>query len=431
MTYAAGRTSTALAVIGLVLAVAGVMLLTPAVVAAIGRVSANRPLAVRIAGRELARYQSRSAAALGAVALALAIPMGVGVVTATIDARESAEPVNVPENAAIIWAPDARGDGVPASIDLEPGLSVVERLPTVAPDVGVIPIEVAVDAASGFTTGDGIEARIAIGGLTEIPCGSTHAETVWNMDGACFTGEASWVATPQLTELWSLPAPTRDAAGSPTVIARDDRARFLPVDGGDNVLPASVLVADIPEFVSFPDTLVAASDLPASTARATIGWLLTAEEPLDAALVAELRSSMTSGLELETIEVPSSDASLRTLAALVGALAGLCILGATLMLFRGEGVEDARLMTMLGARSWTRRAVAGSTAGLLALAGAVLALPLGYLGLIIARASESEAPFVIPWSTLAITLVAFPLVATLVTGALSGERSQAIAQRPR
>ena len=104
--YAVSKFSIPAAIGGVLLAVAGVLLLTPVTISTIGALAGRAVLPTRIAGRDLARHQGRAAAALGAIVMALAIPVAIGVISASFDAKDEAEP-NLADNTAIIWTPVA------------------------------------------------------------------------------------------------------------------------------------------------------------------------------------------------------------------------------------------------------------------------------------------------------------------------------------
>jgi ABC-type antimicrobial peptide transport system permease subunit len=153
----------------------------------------------------------------------------------------------------------------------------------------------------------------------------------------------------------------------------------------------------------------------------TVGWLLSSDTPFSDEEIAALRSAATGGAVIETLAPVGTQSKLRTVFAVVGMLVGLSVLGATVTLIRSESADDDRVLDVLGATGKTRRSIAGATAGLLALGGAVLAAPLSLVGLIIARAAfRSGLPFTLPWSTIVILFVVFPALAAFATGLSTG-----------
>ena len=103
-----------LIVSGIVITTVGVLLLAPAAVRALAAAGRRSPIAVRLALRDLARYQSRSGAALGAITLAVGIAATIAVsATATRSSADAAEP-NLPANQLIVYlAGDGRGGAIP------------------------------------------------------------------------------------------------------------------------------------------------------------------------------------------------------------------------------------------------------------------------------------------------------------------------------
>jgi putative ABC transport system permease protein len=91
------------AFVGLFVSLGGVLLLAPTFVRHIGRLSAHLPLSGRIAGRDLARHQTRSASALAAIVLALGIPLGFVLSSSSAEARLSNETPNLPANLALFF----------------------------------------------------------------------------------------------------------------------------------------------------------------------------------------------------------------------------------------------------------------------------------------------------------------------------------------
>src|SRR5205814_5835539 len=66
-------------VIGIVATTVGVLLLAPLSIRALAPVARSAPVAVRLALRDLARYQARSGAALGAITLAVGIAATIAI----------------------------------------------------------------------------------------------------------------------------------------------------------------------------------------------------------------------------------------------------------------------------------------------------------------------------------------------------------------
>lgn len=436
------------------LSVVGVLLLSPAIISAIGRLVAGAPLPVRIAGRDLARFQGRAAAALGAIVLALAIPVGIGVATASNDARKDGNP-NLPTDTAIVWAPsiedpgsdtisiDARaagsdGAGMLSAFGAESAEAVLERVSAALPELTAAPIRIYTDTANEpWVNDEGVPLRSSVAAGVPFDCSDTEPNgSISNFDDAkgnevCTQNRSVWAADPELLDLWGLSADAGDEllirGGEPVYI---EVQRSGP-DVNPNQLRTDVRAAAIPDYSSFSGVLAPEGAIGTGLSPTTVGWILAADAPLTSDQIATLRSEVGGGARVETQSSSSGGANVRLIAAVAGMLVGLAILGATVALILGESADQARTLQVMGARGRVRRGVAGATAGLLAAGGALLAAPLGYLVWVIMRADKSiEAPFAVPWLTFAILFVVFPLLAAAVTAAMVGGSGRRIARRP-
>ena len=95
----------------------GVLLLAPLAIRGLGAVARATPIAARLALRDLARYQARSGAALGAATLAIGIAAIITVSVAAQVTKASAEGENLPADELVVYvSPDGRpgGTGPPA-----------------------------------------------------------------------------------------------------------------------------------------------------------------------------------------------------------------------------------------------------------------------------------------------------------------------------
>ncbi len=90
---------------GTVATVVGLLFLAPLAIRAAARLAGRWPIAVRLAWRDLARYQARSGAALGAVTLALGIGATIAISAAAAQTPTSAG--NLPDNQLILYVGSA------------------------------------------------------------------------------------------------------------------------------------------------------------------------------------------------------------------------------------------------------------------------------------------------------------------------------------
>ena len=101
----ADRTSALLLGSGAVAIVVGVLLASPLVIRLLSPAAGHLPVAVRLALRDLGRYQASAAAALAGISLSLGIP--VAIVIAASAAENDADLGNVSESQMLVWTRDA------------------------------------------------------------------------------------------------------------------------------------------------------------------------------------------------------------------------------------------------------------------------------------------------------------------------------------
>ncbi len=132
-----------LVVAGTAATVVGVLLICPLAIRALARAAARMPIAVRLALRDLARYQARSSAALAAISLVLGIPVLVLVVAAS--AAHASDAGNLSDRQLIIRAASVPDPFVPQAADL-PGLQAgVDEIATALGGPTVVQLDVALD----------------------------------------------------------------------------------------------------------------------------------------------------------------------------------------------------------------------------------------------------------------------------------------------
>ena len=103
---------TVLIVGGILAIVAGMLLLAPLGIRAIAALAGRAPVAVRLALRDLARYQARSGAALAAASLAIAIAATIAVTAAAQQAHDhTLTGGNLPTNQLIVWLANPNNPG--------------------------------------------------------------------------------------------------------------------------------------------------------------------------------------------------------------------------------------------------------------------------------------------------------------------------------
>ena len=157
-----------------------------------------------------------------------------------------------------------------------------------------------------------------------------------------------------------------------------------PVFIRDPVPAGNVVHIDVPNLSSGPRTLMTEAGLEAAGLEPMrAGWLLDLDEPLAADDLARARElAAGAGLAVEVRDTTGGLTSIRHVATAAGALLALSILAMTAGLLRGESRHELRTLHAVGATVRIRRAVAASTCGVLAFAGAALAVFVAYAALI-------------------------------------------------
>jgi putative ABC transport system permease protein len=131
--------------------------------------------------------------------------------------------------------------------------------------------------------------------------------------------------------------------------------------------------------------------------------------------------------------IPTS-AEILDVATVFGILLALGILAMSVGLLRSETASDLRMLTATGAGSTARRAITATTAGALALIGAVVGTAAGYIAAIgFFRTSHLDtlsSLASIPVANLLLILVGMPLAAVIGGWLLAGREPGAIGRRP-
>ena len=146
---------------GTLATVVGVLLISPLAIRLLASGAARLPVAMRLALRDLGRYQARSGAALAAISLALGIPVAI-VVTATA-AEHTTDAGNLSDRQLLVASRQRRpGDRrcLPEPDDVDALQTGVDRLAASLDDPTVIPLDVPVDP--GFAAEAGLDGRVPV-----------------------------------------------------------------------------------------------------------------------------------------------------------------------------------------------------------------------------------------------------------------------------
>ena len=401
-----------MAVAGTVLAPVGFLLLSPLLVKLLGVVATRLPLAERLGGRSVARYNRRSASLVAALALALAVPVGIAVASTSVDQRTQNRPPNLAQHQLVVWAPDVSLDRsvVPASVDELALTRATDSLTTALPNLSFTPLQVIIERPDDGFNEEGIRWTFPLvaGEPFTGDCNFCDMDITGNGDAEFVVGLA-FVGTPDLLEVLDLE--TDWVGDGRAALARNTEMSLL--NGGDLLATGDEVAvsASWPEIGSFPDLVI--SPTHASGAQVTtVGWLATSAAPISDESLQTIAEINLGAVDLELPTPPQPKTTLRALGLLIGALIGMAITASAVLLLSTELARESAVLASLGASPRTGRRMSAAIAGLLAITGALLGLLIGYLPLGPMMSSErDEFPFVIPWISLLSLVVIFPVAA--------------------
>jgi putative ABC transport system permease protein len=220
-------------------------------------------------------------------------------------------------------------------------------------------------------------------------------------------------------------------------------AKFGP-PGNSSPCPPSYCVASpkiqeisaLPSGTSAPNTVVtehAVRQLHLTTT--TAGWLIQTPDSLTAGQIsAAQHAAALAGLSVETRNSIPTLAEIIDVATVFGILLALGILAMSVGLLRSETSSDVRMLTATGAGGRARRAISATTAGGLALIGAIVGIAGGYIAAIgFFRTNQLDtltSLSSIPLANLLLILVGMPLIAAIGGWLLGGREPSAIGRRP-
>ena len=217
---------------GTIATVVGLLLFAPLAIRAIAGTASRWPIAVRLAWRDLARYQARSGAALGAVTLAVGIAATIAISAA---AAQIPHPIpNLPSNELILYV----GGGAPSPGNPTPvlsgaqGQSLQARVDQLAASLHArtaLPLEAAYNPAAPPVSGPPGQGSQPPGQVTATLSRVTRVDR-----GESISPVASlYVATPALLQQYGIKASSIDPAAD-VISSRTDLAGlqiFLPQIG--------------------------------------------------------------------------------------------------------------------------------------------------------------------------------------------------------
>jgi len=433
----ANRSSPPLIVAGILATMLGTLLLAPLAIRTFARAAGHAPIAARLALRDLARYQARSGAALAAITLALGIAAAV-VVTAAAeekqeDERTAAELPNLSDRQIRVYTGPTRDpELIPVPIQtpaqLARSAARVRQLAAGLDEAAVIPLRKALRPGDPPIVIEGDRAFVSVGLAKQV------GPQTWTR------GSGLYVATPALLRHLGIdPAtidPSADFLADPTVPT--DELVILGIPARKEIAVTNVQRIDSHEVLGsggsdtgrVPSSFVTLDGLRRHDWRQIpAGWLVESSRPLTSGQIAAARDlAAEAGLAIETQRESTSFATPMAIATAAGALLALAILALTVGLIRSESAGDLRTLTATGATSRIRRTLTASTAGALAVLGALLGVAGAYLALAATYIDDLGYLSRIPVLSLAFIVVGVPLIAAAAGWLLAGREPAAIAR---
>ncbi|BEP15570.1 hypothetical protein acdb102_38810 [Acidothermaceae bacterium B102] len=431
-------------VTGILAITAGMLLLAPVGIKALAHVAGHTPIAMRLALRDLGRYQSRSGAALAAASLAVGIAATITVTAAAQQAHDhTLTGGNLPANQLIVWLDNPNQPS-------GPGLSVVHASPGSTAGKPTLPNPAVLNSARSVTDaiaaelggGASVELDSAVDLTSPLPAGAppdaaqanlVHPITVPGRGHGWNQVATPYVATPAVLALYGLS--TADLAPGADVVSSRRDLGSVQLGGGfkGDFLPVSVQQsAHLPNYSSAPNTLLTPRAMKARGYTAEpVAWLIQAKHKVTGAEITDARQlAAARGLTVETRTGPDDGLQrLRDYSTLAGTLAALGVLAMTVGLIRSETAGDLRTLAAAGAGSTTRRTLNATSAGALAVLAALLGVATAYLALIAWHwhdVSYLDRP---PYLNLGVLLLGLPIVASVAAWLLGREPTQ-LGQRP-
>jgi putative ABC transport system permease protein len=449
------RSTRPLVIGGILATIFGTLLLGPLAIRLFVRAARHAPIAVRLALRDLARYQARSGAALAAITLALGIAATIVILAAAEEKQSAAEPPNLSSQQIRTYTgatPGPEHVAIQSPARLERMAGRVRQLAARLDDAAVIPLSNAYQPGErSVPEGDRRVLR------TEALVRKVDSPDSWPgraficapPPSSCFIVESRlYVATPDLLRYIGVDPASVDprtdflvdetvetdelatirlrttSSGQPLLTGRavsnvqqiDSRKLFGSPKGETGMAPTSFITLDGLSRRGW-------KQIPS-------GWLVESSKPLTSEQIADARDRVaTGGLTMETRRESTSLATPIAIVTLAGALLALAILAMTVGLIRSESAGDLRTLTATGATSGIRRTLTAATAGGLALLGALLGVAGAYLMLAATYLDKLDYLGRIPVFYLVLMVVGIP-VAAAAAGWLLGGREPAAIARP-
>jgi putative ABC transport system permease protein len=424
------RDKPALIISGLLATILGSLLLGPLAIRTFSAVAGRLSIAPRLALRDLARYQARSGAALAAVTLALGIAASVVVVVSAEEAKRASEPPSLSDRQIRVYlgpSEDRQLTPVDAPAQIDKLIAAARRVASQLDHATMLPLRKVIEPGV---------VPMALGDTQVFPPVELTKRT-----GKRFAGQSQlYVATPAVLRYLGIDPKTidpsadflldRSVAANELTIPSMTRRKLFPVanvqkievrrhrhlfGAGSGRRPANFITLNGLRRHGW-------KQIPA-------GWLVESRRPLTSAQIADARAAAAkAGLTIEVRRKKHPPTEVMAIATAAGAILALAILAMTVGLIRGESAGDLRTLTATGATSRIRRTLTATTAGALALLGAVLGIAGAYIALAATYHDDLGYLGDVPFLYLALAVVGVPLAAAAAGWLLAGREPPAIAR---
>jgi putative ABC transport system permease protein len=432
-----GHGSNLLLPVGLICCVIACALFAPFLVDRLARMAWRAPLATRLAVRDLARYRSRSGAAMTAVSFAVFLAV-IATIIASVRYDEALDYVapNMTASQVILYAPGNDGSQQPTGQS-----TPAAKLATARQEADALASEL--HAPAPLELDVPVSVNVAVAGQ---PTQNQYGGLI-SLSGTGFGG-LMYVATPALLKAFGISA-SEVKPGADVLTVRAE----LPSTGGLALVSGSYLVGErsscsvgecmpnpviqevrqLPAGTAAPNTVITESAVGALHETAVpVGWLVQAPKALTPVQInAARQDAVTIGTTVATKSGQLSLNGISSGATVGGILLALGVLAMTVGLIRSETASDLRALTAAGATARTRRALTAVTAGVLALLGAVLGTAAGFLASLSWAHSSILLTFGhVPWPDIGLLLIGMPLIAAAGGWLLGGRQPAGLARQP-
>jgi putative ABC transport system permease protein len=419
-----------LIIAGLLATILGSLLLGPLVIRTFSAAAGKLSIAPRLALRDLARYQARSGATLAAVTLAIGIAATVVIISSAEESKRSSEPASLSDRQIRVFlGPSEAREFIPVN-----ALAQIDQL-----NAGARKVASQIDHATLIPL-----MKVREPGASPMVMGDTRflptLELATTENGRLFEPQSQlYVATPAVLSYLGIDPATirpdadylidRSVATNDLTIPSATIPRGLPVTNVQTIEVGTHLFGA--DSGRDPANFITLNGLRRQGwEQVPGGWLVQSSRSLSNGQIADARhAAAESGLTIEVRRKKDPPTEVMAIATASGALLALAILAMTVGLIRGEAAGDLRTLTAAGATSRIRRTLTATTAGALALLGALLGVAGAYVMLVALYHDDLGYLSDVPIFYLTLAIMGVPLAAAAAGWLLAGREPPAIARQ--